>query len=109
MNQVHNYMQRLRSGSFAFLLLLFSVSALSGCSHKERWSGYIFPDKDNLLIHRIVGNDFESLETCRQHCRSALESLHAGHSGYYECGKNCKNSSDYYVRQCEEIIRDLIY
>lgn len=40
-------------------------------NNKESWSGYIYPDKNNLNVYREIGS-FSSLEECRQSARSIL-------------------------------------
>ena len=89
----------------SFLIILLFASL--GCG-KERWSGYVFPDRNNLLVNRTVG-EFQSLEACKDASMETLQEMNATQNGYYECGKNCKSGSDYYLRDCEKTVRDPNY
>jgi hypothetical protein len=95
-------MKKRQIGIFIIFLLI-----LTGCSG-ERWEGYVYPDKSKLLIHRNAGK-FKSLEECKNASHAMLESLNALDQGYYECGKNCNSESDYYNRNCEQLMRFNIY
>lgn len=66
-----------------FVLLLV---AMSGCS-RERWLGTVYPDKNDLLEYKHIG-EYSSLNECLQAVNAA-----AGEAGSYECGLNCKESS----------------
>lgn len=85
--------------SFYMIILL----VLAGCSSGERWEGYVYPDKDNLLMHRNSG-EFDSLEECEAASMEILKSMSALQKGYYECGKNCDPGSSHYNRHCEDNI-----
>jgi hypothetical protein len=91
-----------------FCILVILLLALSGCSNKEQWEGYVFPNKDNLLIHRNSGR-FQSLQECKDASMAILESLDALEKGYYECGKNCKSGASHYNRGCEDSFRGNVY
>ncbi len=83
-------------------MILFML-LLSGCAGEE-WEGNVYPDRDNLLIHRSAGR-FYSLEACRKESSSMLGSLSEPMKGYYECGKNCKTEAGYYAKACEDTLR----
>lgn len=67
-------------------LLLIAVLLLSSCG-KQEWSGFVYPNKNNLAEDKNIGL-FSSLEECRD---NALE--HISKNNYsnadYECGLNC--------------------
>ena len=90
------------------ILFVIMVAGGSGCSKAERWDGFIYPDRHNLLIRRSSGS-FKSLEVCQGTSMAMLESLEAVDKGYYECGKNCDSTSSYYGMTCEEMVRGNLY
>ena len=92
-------MKKLRITLFFFLLLL-----LSACSSTEQWEGFVYPDRDNLLIHRSAG-EFKSLEICEAASMAVLKEMDATQKGYYICGKNC----GYDLAACKETIRGNFY
>ena len=92
---------------FISCIVLIILAALYGCSDKEPWDGYVFPDKNNLLIHRYTGK-YQTREACEKASMGILESLKALDRGYYECGKNCEEGS-YYNRTCDESVRGNMY
>ena len=85
-----------------FITILLSVL---GCSN-EHWDGYVYPEKGNSLVHYHVGR-FNRLDECREASLTMLKAKHALQRGYYECGKNCKSDSGYYIRSCEETMHNL--
>ena len=86
------------------LLLISSVVMLSSC-FKEEWEGFVYPDKNNLTVHRNIGV-YESLESCRAAALNALSQISAIEKGDYECGLNCENRSDMGgIKVCERTER----
>lgn len=75
--------------------LLFFVLMLSGCK-KEKWIGIVYPNKNDLTTHEIVG-EFSSSKLCLM-----VVAPKAGKKGSYECAKNCNLSTMPMV--CEETI-----
>lgn len=82
--------------------------AVSGCSAGERWDGYVYPDRKNLLMYRSAG-EFPDLGDCETASMNILKSLNALQGGYYECRKNCKAGSAHYESNCEENVRGNYY
>jgi hypothetical protein len=72
------------------LLMVIVLGILSGCS-KEEWTGFVYPNKNDLTEHRNIGT-FSSLEQCRDSALSRMSSSN-WFNGDYECGLNCENSS----------------
>ncbi len=84
------------------LLAFLSITLfLFGC--KDEWKGFVYPNKENLLVHRNVGN-YSSLEDCRAAALNYLRDLDALETGDYECGKNCK-PDDYGMYICQDTLR----
>lgn len=85
-----------RSGVVATFCL-----ALSACS--EQWSGFVYPDKNNLGTHQFAGH-FPSLEECRRGAMDVISALgNAGRNADYECGLDCKGGTGMLV--CERTER----
>jgi hypothetical protein len=83
-----------------FIIFLLMISACS----EERWDGYVYPDRKDILVHHHVG-PFESKENCREESIKTLKKLNAIDSGYSICGKNCSPNATYYDKDCEETAR----
>lgn len=73
-------MARVASGLF----LTVWVFALLGC-FSERWLGFVYPDKSNLMSHKVIG-EYKSLNECLNQAMKV-----AGDKGSYECGLNCED------------------
>lgn len=63
------------------------VYYLSGGLKPDVWTGFAYPDKNNLSIHKETG-EFESLDECRAATIRFIDS-----NGDYECGLNCDRST----------------
>lgn len=86
-------------------LTLAVVVALIAACGPDTWEGFVYPDRENLANHRSIGS-FESLEACRASARSYLADISSLERGDYECGLNCKDSSDFPgIRVCKETVR----
>jgi len=77
-------------------IIFFLTIFLSGCGEKIEWSGFIYPDINNLTKSRYIGK-FDSIQSCRDGCSIALKLLK---EGTYECGLNCKEENG--VSACEK-------
>ena len=83
------------------VLMVLILGVITGCS-KEEWSGFVYPNKNNLSDHRNIGT-YSSLEQCRDAALSLMSSSN-WFNGDYECGLNCKSSS-YGVMVCDKTLR----
>ena len=83
------------------VLMVLILGVITGCS-KEEWSGFVYPNKNNLLDHRNIGT-YSSLEQCRDAALSLMSSSN-WHNGDYECGLKWKSSS-YGVMVCDKTLR----
>ena len=85
--------------------LLFAIAVVLGLyflffAGEDRWSGYVYPDANNLSVHRSIG-DYPTLEECRA---AALGTIRAGgwQNADYECGLNCEPHSHMGINVCEK-------
>jgi hypothetical protein len=69
--------------------ILLSCLLLSGC-FEEKWSGFYYPNKNNLLIDKDIGT-YSTLEDCRQAASLLMKS---NPNADYECGLNCDTSKE---------------
>lgn len=69
-----------------------------GCSEPEQevWMGYVYPDRQDLTRHDVVGS-FGSLNRCLDAVREQ-----AGLAGAYECGLNCRDEGT--INVCERTV-----
>ena len=96
-------MNRMMEKVLAFILLI-SVVSLSGC-FKEEWDGFVYPDKNDLTIHKEIGV-YASLKLCRAAAQEMLENLNAIDKGDYECGLNCESREGWdTVKVCKKTER----
>jgi hypothetical protein len=70
------------------VLLLSALLLACGSSEQDRWEGFVYPDRDDLTRHRVIGT-FSSMDECLSAVREE-----AGPEGAYECGLNCRAGSD---------------
>lgn len=82
---------------------LLVATCLSGC-FKEEWTGYVYPDREDLTISQMIG-PFGSLEDCGNTARAELARLGAISQGDYECGLNCEYQPEYGMSVCKETAR----
>jgi predicted component of type VI protein secretion system len=85
------------------LLPLIVLCVLAGCS-KNKWEGFVYPNKNDLTIHKNAGV-FNSLEQCRAAALDMLLELGAKETGDYECGLNCENRAGLSMKVCEKTER----
>ncbi len=71
------------------IAVILSCLILSGC-FEEKWLGFYYPDKNNLLIDKEIGT-YSTLEDCRQAARLLIQS---NPNGDYECALNCDTSKE---------------
>lgn len=66
-----------------------AVLCLLGCG--QEWTGYAYPDRNDLTEYRRVGT-FQSLEECRAESLNLLRELVRSpeQRGDFECGLNCR-------------------
>lgn len=92
---------------FIFLLIIAGVFIL--VTKKEVWSGYFYPNADNLSTWIESEETFDNIEACRSWARQEREmyvltnpELAVETESDYECGLNCKYRDGFNV--CKETI-----
>ena len=83
------------------LLCLFFI----GCSKKETWYGFVFPDSNELFDYSSIG-PYSTLDECKKSSVTELVNLKVAEKGYYQCGKNCLSKSGMVtITACQELVR----
>lgn len=72
------------------VLIFVLPLAVWGC-FQEEWTGFVYPDKNNLQVHREIGT-YSSLEQCRDVAHDTIHNAKWNNADY-ECGLNCDRSS----------------
>lgn len=86
------------------VLVVSSALLLSSC-FKEEWEGFVYPNKNNLTVHKNIGVH-ESLESCRAAAREMLSKISSIEKGDYECGLNGEYRSGMgSIKVCEKTER----
>ncbi len=86
-----------------FLLLLISI-LLSGCSENSDWTGFYYPDKNNIgdEFSWIIEPGLNSLEECQDWVADTAGT----NTNYdYECGYKCRYDNNYGMNICEETLK----
>lgn len=84
------------------LFLLFIVFSLSACSGGKTWTGYYYPDKNNIGNENtwVIQPGFENIDDCRDW----VDGVAKDNQNYdYECGYNCTYRQNYKMNVCEKI------
>lgn len=76
------------------ILLVISLCSCKG----EKWMGFVYPDKNDLSIHKIIG-EYKSLNECLTSANAE-----AGTRGSSECGLNCEQNYEYGMFVCKETV-----
>jgi len=83
------------------ILLLFIVISLSACSINKTWTGYYYPDKNNIGDETawIIQSGFKNIDDCRDW----VDETAKNNRNYdYECGYNCSYRQKYGMDVCEK-------
>lgn len=82
---------------FLFLFIsLISIPSYAWFWEKDEWTGLVYPDKNNLFNHKVIGV-YDDVNTCLKEGMRV-----AGDYGSYECGLNCDTNKTPMV--CEKTI-----
>ena len=83
------------------ILAAAAVVVLTSCFHEEVWSGWVYPNKHNLLVDRFIGK-YDTLEECRRSARLMI-AQEGWEAADYECGLNCRYDAGMNI--CKETLR----
>lgn len=83
------------------ILLSFILLFLAGCSSEKTWTGYYYPDKNNIGDEKtwVIQPGFENID----YCREWVDNVAKDNQNYdYECGYNCTYRQEYKMNVCEK-------
>jgi hypothetical protein len=91
--------------SLSILVICLIVWGMYSFVNADKYLGFYYPDRNNLLEEISSVKIFNSLESCREWANEQASILNPNDSEYdYECGKNCDTSGGKpYI--CEETLR----
>jgi len=84
-----------------FLLVVFSIVLIS-CSNNDTWQWTFYPNwclncNENTQYSPV----FDNYSSCKQWVLNK-----ASNRDLYSCDKNCTTPNGFWIRQCEEIVRN---
>ena len=88
------------------LLLIATTSLLfTGCffggDKEEKWTAFIYPDKNNTKRSLKSPMTFETLEECKTESKKQLQRMGLLEVGTYKCGLNCEYHEGMKVEVCQ--------
>jgi hypothetical protein len=84
-----------------FGLLAAAAVLISSCTQPAAWTGFVYPDANNLTVSAEIGQ-FDSFEECRTASIRTLGAFAAIHQGTFECGRSCRWHADLGLKVCAE-------
>lgn len=83
------------------ILLLSLAIILSGCSLGNNWTGFYYPDKNNIGDESkwIIQPGLKTLQDCRDWVAGVADN---NPEFDYECGYKCKYDKDYELNICKK-------
>ena len=72
----------------SILATLFS-GCIGGGEKEEKWTSFIYPDKENTKRHVKSPMTFKSLKQCTEESVKQMEILQLKDVGLFKCGLNC--------------------
>lgn len=89
-------------------LLISSIIALVfvGCGGKteEKWTGFIYPDKENTKRNVKSPMTFDTLQECHDASKKQLSILNLEGLGLYKCGLNCEYHEGMKLEVCQKMV-----
>jgi hypothetical protein len=84
-------------------LILF---ILNGCGSKEaeKWTAYVYPDKQNSKRSVQVG-EFSTLKACQEASKTKMIELDVVTRGSYKCGLNCSYHEGMKTQICKKMVQ----
>lgn len=85
-----------------FIIVVFII-LLVILVNKDEWSGYFYPDRNNLSTWIESDSEFKSLNECRNWANNKAVELKLSNTEYdYECGLNCEYKDGFNI--CKETL-----
>ena len=89
-----------------FLISCFSLilCACLGKSKDERWTAFIYPDKNNNKKNIKSPMTFPSIEECKKSSILEIKKQNLENIAMFKCGLNCKYHDGMKIEICEEML-----
>ncbi len=90
-------------------IFLVSTAAVlfTGClggAQEEKWTAFIYPDKDNTKRNMKSPMTFDTLEICKEESKKQLDILGITKTATFKCGLNCEFHDGMKLEICEKMI-----
>ena len=90
------------------ILAITCVSILlAGCMGKkgeEKWTSFIYPDKENTKRNLKSPMTFPSLQECRDETIKQMDKMNISKTGTFKCGLNCEFHDGMKLEICEKML-----
>lgn len=87
-------------------LITFTSLFLSGCfgeKKEEKWTAFIYPDKENTKRSVKSPITFNSLQDCKKASLLEINNQNLQNSAIFKCGLNCNFHDGMNVEICEKM------
>jgi len=86
------------------IILPILFTACVGDKEEEKWSSFIYPDKQNNKRSLKSPIIFKSLQACQEESQKQLEELDFSKLGTFKCGLNCEYNESMKLEICEKML-----
>lgn len=89
------------------LITCCAVFLLSGCfggEKENKWTAFIYPDKEDMKKNIKSPVTFATLEECKQVSISEIKKQNLEGIATFKCGLNCKYHDGMKLEICEEML-----
>lgn len=83
---------------------LFLLSGCFGGPQEEKWSAFIYPDKNNTKRNMKSPMTFETLQECKDESIKQIDRMNLKGSATFKCGLNCEFHDGMKVEICEKML-----
>lgn len=88
-------------------LICLAAILFSGCFGKkeeEKWSAFIYPDKENTKRNIKSPMTFKTIEECKKESILQLKEANLLTTGTYKCGLNCEYHDGMKMEICAQML-----
>lgn len=85
-------------------LIALLVSGCFGGEKEEKWTSFIYPDKENTKRHVKSPMTFATLEECTKESIKQMEILQLNDIGLFKCGLNCSYHEGMKTEICSKML-----
>jgi len=88
-------------------LVCLAAILFSGCfgeKKEEKWTAFVYPDKENTKRNIKSPITFTTLEECKKESILQLEQANLSKVGTYKCGLNCEYHEGMKIKICAKML-----